>query len=99
MKLGLDNTFRVVQLSDVWANGDQADFSNTMDFIEKLLKKEKPDLVVLTGDVVDPAADSQFENLWKSAMEIIKESKTPYIQTGGSKLANVSRADTLKIDH
>jgi predicted MPP superfamily phosphohydrolase len=57
MKFGVDNTFRVVQLSDLLSSSDSTATQKTAEFIEKLLDKEKPDLVVITGDTVDPEED------------------------------------------
>jgi predicted MPP superfamily phosphohydrolase len=57
MKFGVDNTFRVVQLSDLLSSSDSTTTQKTAEFIEKLLDKEKPDLVVITGDTVDPEED------------------------------------------
>jgi hypothetical protein len=62
------------------------------------LKKEQPDLIVITGDVVDPVHDPEYEGHWQSALEHIIGTKTPYVHTGGSLLTNLSRADALAID-
>jgi hypothetical protein len=98
LKFDADNSFRVVQFSDIWADGDDQNFLNTQKFIQNVIKKEKPDLIVVTGDVVDPSLQTSFEGHWQSAMENIVASKVPYISTGGSELESVARADTLSID-
>ena len=93
-----DNSFRVVQFSDIWVDGDAQNFLETQKFMERLLKKEQPDLIVITGDVVDPAHEAEYEGHWQSALETIIKSKTPYVHTGGSLLPTLSRADALAID-
>jgi hypothetical protein len=62
------------------------------------LKKEQPDLIVITGDVVAPEHDAEYQGHWQSALEHIIETKTPYVHTGGSLLPNISRANILSID-
>lgn len=86
MAFGKDNTFRVVQLSDLWIDGDSQHFIDTADFIDKLLKKEKPNLIVISGDTVDPALDKVYQGKWESIMEKIIAAKIPYVATGGSLL-------------
>ena len=98
LKFGPDNTFRVVQLSDILSDGDEQNFVNTQHFIENLLKKEKPDLIVITGDTVHPLGDYEYEGRWISAMEYIKSTNIPYISTGGSLMENMGRYDALQID-
>jgi hypothetical protein len=47
-----DGTFTIVQLTDLhWHNGEPEDL-RTLDLVGAVLDLEKPDLVVLTGDVV-----------------------------------------------
>ena len=87
-----------MQFSDIWVDGDDENFLNTQKFIENLIKKEQPDLIVITGDVVDPLEESTYEGYWQSAMETIVTSKIPYISTGGSELDEVTRATALSID-
>ena len=98
MRFDADNSFRVVQLSDLWNDGDSKNFGDTITFVERLLKKEQPDLVVVTGDVVAPDQDTHYQLFWESIMAPIVSSKTPYVATGGRQLKNVSRAETLSID-
>lgn len=64
LKFDADNSFRVVQFSDIWADGDDQNFVNTQKFIQNVIKKEKPDLIVVTGDVVDPSLETSFEGHW-----------------------------------
>lgn len=98
LKFGADNTFRVVQLSDILIDGDEQNFVNTQHFIENLLKKENPDLIVITGDTVHPLGDYEYEGRWISAMEYIKSTNIPYVSTGGSLMEKMGRYDALQID-
>lgn len=58
----------------------------------------KPDLFVITGDIVDPAKSADFESLYKSAMEFIKNSGIPWVWTGGSQIEGLTREQVLRID-
>jgi hypothetical protein len=64
LKFDAENSFRVVQFSDIWVDGDAENFLNTQKFIQNLIKKEQPDLIIITGDVVDPAQESNYEGHW-----------------------------------
>ena len=68
--------------------------------MEKILNNEDPDLVVFTGDVVDPAcAAKDFSYHFTSALELIKNRKIPYMWTGGSNIDGLSRMKMHEIDY
>ncbi|MBW5447983.1 metallophosphoesterase [Cohnella sp. CFH 77786] len=47
-----DGTFTIVQFTDLhWQNGEPKDL-RTRDLMEKVLRAEKPDLIVFTGDIL-----------------------------------------------
>ena len=58
----------------------------------------KPDLIVITGDIVDPAQSANFESMYKNAMELIKNSGIPWVWTGGSQIDGLTREQVLRID-
>ena len=55
------STFRVLQLSDLWNDGDKHRLNATVELVQSLLEKERPDFVVITGDTVAPGMEQQYE--------------------------------------
>lgn len=72
--------------------------AKTAEIIGKLLSSTKPDLIVITGDTVDPKESRNFENFYKEAMTEIVNSQVPWIWTGGSEVGGLSRDQVLGID-
>ena len=58
----------------------------------------KPDLFVITGDIVDPLLSDNFEALYQNSMEFIKSSGIPWVWTGGSDMPGLTREQVLRID-
>lgn len=59
LRFRADRTFTIVQLTDVhWKNGEPED-QRTRALIEGVLDRERPDLVALTGDIVDGEASRE----------------------------------------
>ena len=68
--------------------------------MEAVLNKELPDLIVLTGDVVDPREkDDDYSYHFSSALELIKSRSIPYVWTGGSPVEGKSNHDLHEIDY
>ena len=81
-------------------NNNSEDYLQTQSLIETLLNKEKPDLVVLTGDVVDPSEGLEdYDYHFTSALELIKARQVPWIWTGGSKVEGKSGYDLHELDY
>ena len=78
LKFGDDVKFKILQISDIQ---DRIIFRPlTKMFIEDLLEKEKPDLVVLTGDNIAPGCpkiDWYIEKTIDNFMKIFEERKVP----------------------
>ena len=78
LKFGDDGKFKILQISDIQ---DRIIFRPlTKMFIEDLLEKEKPDLVVLTGDNIAPGCpkiDWYIEKTIDNFMKIFEERKVP----------------------
>ena len=49
-----DRSFKIVQLSDVYIDGSGKDFLRTQALFENLVLNDKPNLVVIGGDIVSP---------------------------------------------
>lgn len=90
--------FKIAQLSDLMTNGVAEDYLKTQSLIENIVYNVKPDLFVITGEIVDPAKGDEFENLYHNAMEFIKNSGIPWVWTGGSNVEGMSREEMLRID-
>ncbi len=54
-----DGTFKVVQFNDT--QDDEQTDRRTIDLMEKTLDQEKPDFVVINGDVINGGCDSELE--------------------------------------
>lgn len=78
LKFGDDGKFKILQISDIQ---DRIVFRPlTKMFIEDLLEKENPDLVVLTGDNIAPGCpklDWYIEKNIDNFMKIFEEKKVP----------------------
>lgn len=81
LKFGQDGTFKVLQLTDVHYEYGQEPSEYSVKCIEYLLDTEKPDLVVLSGDIVvaTPAAPG-----WDVITELIYSRGIPYATTMGN---------------
>ncbi len=68
-----DNRFRIAQLTDLhWANGGDEDIE-TQRLTELVLDREKPDLVVLTGDVIAGGDCLDPADSWLRAVRPMEE--------------------------
>ncbi|MBN2021841.1 MAG: metallophosphoesterase family protein [Pirellulales bacterium] len=89
--------FKIVQLTDLHWNSTQEEAPKTLEVIEKVIDAEKPDLVVLTGDVVvterDPLED------WTRLTEPIRRRAIPWAAVMGNhddEKHGVARRDIVK---
>ena len=81
LKFGDDGKFKIVQFTDVhWVYGD-AKSEEAAERMAEVLDAEKPDLVVLTGDVV---TSKPAEKGLKEALAPIVERKIPFDLTFGN---------------
>lgn len=81
--MNADNKFVIAQLGDLMNTGVPADYIRTQAVIENLVQNVQPDLIVITGDSVDPTLP-HYEALYKQAMQYIVDSGIPWVWTGGS---------------
>ena len=70
-----DKTFKIAQFSDVHWDNNSENCPKTIAVIENVLKTEKPDLAVLTGDIVTAAP---VEEGWKAVAQPFIYAKTPW---------------------
>ena len=64
-----------------------------------MLNNEQPDLVVLTGDIVDPSELEDYDYHFTSALELIKARQVPWVWTGGNKVDGRSSYDLHELDY
>lgn len=76
-----NKSFKIAQFTDIhWKNNDKETCARTAAIIRHVLEAEKPDLAVLTGDIVnEPAAGG-----WQELMTIFSESGIPFSVTLGN---------------
>lgn len=84
LKFRPDGSFKIVTFSDLSLSDNSEDYLSTQGLIETVLNSESPDLVVLTGDIVDPSHADDYSYHFSSALELIKERQVPYVWTGGN---------------
>ncbi len=70
-----NKTFKIAQFSDIHWDNNSENCPRTMAVIENVLKTEKPDLAVLTGDIVTA---SPAEEGWKAIAQPFIDSKTSW---------------------
>lgn len=73
--------FRIAQFTDIhWKVRETEKSDKTAKLIREILKVEQPDLIVLTGDVVNEPADEG----WKTLMPVFTASGIPFAVTLGN---------------
>lgn len=76
-----DGKFRVVQFTDMHWNTNTTKSTETIATIKAVLNKKKPDLAILTGDIV--GGDSALES-WMFLVNLFENAKTPFAVTMGN---------------
>lgn len=90
-----NGNFKIVQLTDLhWVESENYKPANdsTRALIHQIIKVEKPDLVVITGDIVVSANAIKG---WEALAKIFEEEKTPFAITFGN---HDPESDMLKTD-
>ncbi len=76
-----EGKFKIAQFTDIhWKVRETEKSAKTIKQIREVLMAEKPDLIVLTGDVVNEPADEG----WKTLMLVFTESGIPFAVTLGN---------------
>jgi hypothetical protein len=81
LKFHTDGTFKIIQFTDIHACARRAETQASIQMINEVLDAEKPDLVILTGDVVTgpPAKEG-----WDMVTEPIIRRNIPFAATFGN---------------
>ena len=57
LKFNEEGSFKILQLEEINVNGIAEDYLETQALIENLIYSERPDLIVITGDIVHKSSD------------------------------------------
>ena len=95
LRIKNDLSFTIVQLNDLMIDGSSESYLETQSLIENVVYNLKPDLIVVTGDTVDPSKSSNYSELYENAMQFIVDSNIPWVWTGGSNIPNYTREQLL----
>lgn len=96
LKFNKDGKFKIVQFTDLHIKWQDTRSDIAFTCIKNTLEAEKPDLVVLTGDIIYSApADKNFRHV----MEFISQYKIPFALAFGNhdREQGLSNAELLKI--
>jgi hypothetical protein len=76
LKFGSNGKFRIMQVTDLHYHYQQPEYAaSTLVFIREAVERVKPDLIMVTGDVV-VSADTR--KAWQDIAGVLNESKTPW---------------------
>jgi len=79
-----DGTFKIVQFTDLhWTNGGEKDLA-TQSLMRRILEEERPDLAVLTGDVVYGKGCDDPRWSWRQAVLPLEEAGVPWAVVFGN---------------
>ena len=76
-----DGKFKVVQFTDIHWDPTSPGCDTTRNTILAVLNQEKPDIAILTGDVV---TDNPAKKGWEAIIKIFEEAKMPFAVTLGN---------------
>ena len=75
LKFNQNGKFKIVQFTDIHFQYDSYRSDSALNLMKQVIRKEKPDLVVLTGDVV---CSKNTVKAWKSLSKILIDAKVPW---------------------
>jgi predicted MPP superfamily phosphohydrolase len=81
LKFNSNGTFKIVQITDVHWRESLPNKKGAIQVIGELLDAEKPDLVMLTGDII---SSEQTSKDWEEVLQPIIERKIPWSFTSGN---------------
>ncbi len=93
-----DGTFTIVQFTDLhWNNGEERDL-RTRALMERVLAAEKPDLIVLTGDIIESRRCRDPVKSFRDALYVAASSGIPWAAVFGNhdSEGNVTREQLMQ---
>lgn len=84
LRFGSQGRFRVVQLTDCHFGAGPGQDARTERLIAQVLEVERPDLVVLTGDVIDGERCRDAAAAWRQAARPMVERRIPWCSVFGN---------------
>lgn len=99
-----NDKFKIVQFTDLHLGEYTNTDTKSIQQMEKILEIEKPDLVVLSGDVLTgywgSPSKEEFERRWKMAVEPMKSRKVPWAFCNGNHDAEgpLNRREIVDLD-
>ncbi|WP_195570593.1 metallophosphoesterase family protein [Paenibacillus sp. 1001270B_150601_E10] len=94
-----DGTFKIVQFTDVhWRNGNERDLS-TRKVLDLVLKEDKPDLIVFTGDLIDSTHCEDVKRSFREVLDFAEHAATPFAFVFGNhdSEAGATREELMEI--
>lgn len=84
LRFRADGTFTIAQFTDLhWENGNQAD-QKTRALMARVLEAERPDLAVLTGDVIAGEGCGNPARSWLDAVAVLENAGVPWAAVFGN---------------
>jgi len=84
LRFRADGCFTIAQLTDIHWHDDRESQLRTRSLIERVLDCERPDLVVLTGDVIDGSRCGDPAVSWREAVHAIDARAIPWATVLGN---------------
>jgi hypothetical protein len=81
LKFNQDGKFKIVQFTDIHFQYDSYRSDSALILMEEVISREKPDLVVLTGDIV---CSKNTVKAWLKLSQVLSDAKVPWAVTLGN---------------
>lgn len=79
-----DGSFKIVQFTDLHWGDDNANDRRTRALMDRVIERERPDLVVVTGDLIEAATCSDPRRSIRQAVAAMEEAGTPWAAVFGN---------------
>jgi len=96
LQFNKDGNFKIAQFTDIHWSNNSPNCSKTIDVIKQVLAAEKPDIAILTGDIV---TDTPAKEGWLRIAKIFEDTETPWTVTLGNhdEEAGITRAGVFDL--
>ncbi len=81
LKFNPSGEFKIVQFTDTHVNLKNKENLDIFKYLQEILETEKPDLVVLTGDIV---SEDEFKGAYQLFLDIFEKAKLPWAVVFGN---------------